>query len=173
MVNGLHLYAAFLVYRHMSHSPARTHVHTVMAEAGVQGADLLVRSGAAFSIQSAPRYYCAHSLTLTHQWLSHREPSGVLYLAQGHTQTCRLEDFSFAGESLDSGFIKHRRRVNIRRVAYADACRLLLQRLVFICSDMLLLTRVAVVKQVDVKKKKNEQSKSIRGCARSDLRARR
>ena len=61
MVNGLHLYSTFLVFRLLKalyttcqHSPIHTHIHTLMAVAAMQGAP------------------------------AHQEQFEVLYLAQGH-----------------------------------------------------------------------------------------
>ena len=43
MVNGLHLYSAFIqsALQLASHSPIHTHIHTPLAEAATQGANLL------------------------------------------------------------------------------------------------------------------------------------
>ena len=41
----------------MLHSPVHAHIQSLMAEGAMQGADLLIRSDAVLSIQSAPEYF--------------------------------------------------------------------------------------------------------------------
>ena len=43
--------------KHMLHSPVHAHIQSLMAEGAMQGADLLIRSDAVLSIQSAPEYF--------------------------------------------------------------------------------------------------------------------
>lgn len=73
----------FTMHATFTHSHA--HIHAVMAEAAMQGTDLLIRSDAAPFIPSPPLYFYTQPFAHTHWWKSHREQFGCsVSLAQEH-----------------------------------------------------------------------------------------
>ena len=69
-------------YTTCQYSPIHTHIHTLMAEAAMQGANLLIRSDTAIPIQSTRQCFYAHSHTFTHT-----QPLGVIWSSLSSPRT--------------------------------------------------------------------------------------
>ena len=86
MVNGLHL-VAFLVYLsfkmlYNTCQHSHTHIHTLMAETAVQGANLLIRSNSMILIQGTLQCFkCSFTHTLMTQ------PSGAIWGSVSYPRT--------------------------------------------------------------------------------------